>query len=314
MRRRALLSGGSIDYSNCFAMVVTTGGNITWTGSTTSNTLSYSKDNGKTWATANSGTSISVAAGDKVLWKGTPTPNYNGIGTFSGNTNVRYSVEGNVMSLLFGDDFKNQTSLSGKDYTLYNLFENNKNVTSAKNLLLPATTLANYCYQYMFYGCTNLTTAPDLPATTLANYCYSRMFVGCSSLTTAPELPATTLVGYCYGNMFNDCTSLTTAPELPATTLAGGCYGSMFSGCTSLTTAPELPATTLVGYCYDSMFRGCTSLNYIRCMATKISARSCLNNWVQNVAASGTFVKASGMTSWPTGISGIPSGWTVEDA
>ena len=34
----------------------------------------------------------------------------------------------------------------------------------------------------MFYGCTNLTTAPQLPATTLAEYCYDYMFYGCSKL------------------------------------------------------------------------------------------------------------------------------------
>jgi hypothetical protein len=60
----------------------------------------------------------------------------------------------------------------------------------------------------MFYGCTSLTTAPELPATTLASYCYQSMFLGCISLTTAPELPATTLRSGCYRNMFDNCTSL----------------------------------------------------------------------------------------------------------
>ena len=77
---------------------------------------------------------------------------------------------------------------------------------------------------------------------TLANYCYNNLFNGCTSLTTAPELPATTLANYCYASMFMGCSSLTTAPELPSTTLAEGCYSSMFYGCSSLTTAPALPA------------------------------------------------------------------------
>ena len=68
--------------------------------------------------------------------------------------------------------------------------------------------MANYCYSYMFYGCTSLTTAPSLPATTLANYCYDYMFGGCTSLTTAPSLPATTLAIYCYYSMFRGCTSI----------------------------------------------------------------------------------------------------------
>ena len=120
--------------------------------------------------------------------------------------------------------------------------------------------VTDYCYYYMFYGCTSLTTAPSLPATTLANRCYYQMFGECTSLTTAPALPATTLAGYCYYGMFYRCTSLTTAPALPATTLASECYENMFSGCTSLTTAPALPATTLADQCYYYMFSGCTNL------------------------------------------------------
>ena len=178
---------------------------------------------------------------------------------------------------------------------------------------LPATTLADYCYATMFFGCTSLATAPELPATTLAKSCYSNMFVGCTSLTTAPELPATTLADYCYNSMFSGCTSLTTAPELPVTTLAERCYSSMFRDCTSLTTAPELPATTLTDFCYDGMFYGCTSLASVKCLASAVSPSSAVNTWLRNVSATGTFTKAAGV-SWPTGSSGIPSGWTVQTA
>jgi hypothetical protein len=217
---------------------------------------------------------------------------------------------------------------------------------------LPATTLAEYCYESMFYGtnvlpdCSNIdftsvlkgglqglfagTKVTDndlmnilpknnegkycLPATTLEIYCYDSMFYGCTSLTEAPELPATTLAIYCYSYMFSGCTSLITAPELPATTLASNCYEDMFRGCTGLTTAPELPATTLANYCYNAMFNGCSKLNYIKMLATDISASYCLNYWVNGVASSGTFIKHPQMTSLPSGTSGIPNGWTVENA
>jgi hypothetical protein len=87
----------------------------------------------------------------------------------------------------------------------------------------------------------------------------------------------------------------------------------MFQGCTSLTTAPSLHATTLANYCYSNMFNGCTSLNSIKCLATDISADECTEDWVYGVSASGTFTKAESMSSWTTGINGIPSGWTVQD-
>ena len=177
----------------------------------------------------------------------------------------------------------------------------------------------------MFYGCTSLTTAPALPATTLTPGCYILMFRGCTSLTTAPELPATTLASDCYSMMFYDCTSLTKAPELPATTLAGYCYYCMFKGCTSLTKAPELPAKTLVSNCYSQMFGDCTNLSYVKCLATNITedrteAKKYISSWLYNVASTGTFVKAAGVT-WPIGnarttttnkgIGGIPKNWTI---
>ena len=197
------------------------------------------------------------------------------------------------------------------DYCYNNMFYGCSRLTTAPEL--PATTLAINCYEGMFYGCTSLTTAPTLPATTLEGGCYVNMFKDCSSLTTAPELPATTLAFMCYENMFSGCRSLTTAPELPATTLERACYKHMFNGCSSLTTAPALPATTLTIWCYRNMFYGCSNLNYIKCLATNISASKCTDNWVSGVASIGTFVKATNMTGWTTGVNGIPSGWTVED-
>ena len=194
---------------------------------------------------------------------------------------------GNVMSLIYGDNFVNQTDLTGINNAFYRLFYQNTKLISAENLILPAITLSEYCYNQMFQGCT--------------------------SLTTAPELPATTLASYCYANMFRSCTSLTTAPELHATTMQDWCYGWMFGNCTSLRTAPELPATTLVTYCYTNMFNNCSSLDYVKCLATNISASNCVKGWLTGAASSGTFVKAASMSSWPRSSSGIPSGWTLQD-
>lgn len=148
------------------------------------------------------------------------------------------------------------------------------------------------------------------------NYAFFKLFYGCSNIVNVSSnfLPATTLEGGCYLGMFLNCTSLTSAPALPATSLKNYCYGGMFNGCTSLTAAPVLPSTILKNYCYQSMFLRCTKLNYIKCLATDISASNCTNNWVSGVASTGTFVKPSSMTSWTTGVRGIPTGWTVQDA
>ena len=292
-----------VDYTTEYLTFnITSNGNINVPTGTT-----YSI-NGAEWE--NTGTTITVNSGETIRFKGNNST-YNS-NTFEGST-AGFEIEGNIMSLINSTDFATLTTLES-NFTFNNLFKGCTGLASAENLILPATTLTSFCYRCMFQNCTSLATAPKLPAMTLVESCYSFMFDGCSSLTTAPALPATTLANDCYSNMFQGCSSLTTAPELPATTLVDGCYKNMFGGCTSLTTAPELPATTLTNSCYDSMFQGCTSLNYIKCLATDISAISCINIWVYGVASTGTFVKAAGMTSWPIGMNGIPGGWTVQDA
>ena len=121
------------------------------------------------------------------------------------------------------------------------------------------------------------------------------------------------LTDYAFCYLFSDNKSLTTAPELPATTLVSLCYNSMFRFCINLTTAPKLPATTLTSNCYRDMFNGCNQLNKITMLASNISVSNSLLNWVQGVAATGTFIKNPAMTTLPTGNNGIPSGWTVQD-
>lgn len=276
--------------------------------------ISYSIDNGTTWTTMTTSETEqsfgNLNAGDKILLKGENAAygnNYNQ-NRFGGTANVK--IYGNIMSLVYGDNFVGQTTLN-TGYNFNYLFSQ-ANVVNAENLILPATTLTTNCYRSMFEGCTSLTTAPKLPATTLADQCYTGMFKGCTSLVTAPDLPATTLEYYCYSNMFRGCTSMASAPSvLPATTLAEGCYSYMFNSCTSLTRAPELPAETLVKSCYQYMFEYCSSLSYIKCLATVTAASSCLAYWVSGVASSGTFVKAANMENWKTGQHGIPEGWTV---
>ena len=189
------------------------------------------------------------------------------------------------------------------------MFSNCTSLASAPQL--PATILADDCYSGMFSECTSLTSTPELPATVAKESCYSFMFSGCTGLTSASAILATTLAKQCYLAMFDGCSNLVTPPALPATELKESCYRQMFSQCKSLTTAPELPATKLVEGCYYNMFWGCSSLNSVTCHATDISAEECVNYWLSDVAASGTFNKPSTMTSWTTGSDGIPTGWTV---
>lgn len=282
------------------------------------NNETYYSTDGKNWTKGNS---VNVSVGDKVMWKGEMTPleqdHSGGIGTFGSGedadpsvTTILFKAYGNVMSLLYGDNFINNNTLIGT-YTFNCLFRKT-NVTETHNLILPATTLVGRCYWKMFYQCSEMVSMPNLPATTLAENCYCMIVCNCTKLTDniPSELPVTTLADYCYVNMFYGCTSLVVAPKLPATTLSLNCYASMFQGCSNLEVAPELPAPVLTNNCYWHMFDGCGKLNFIKCLATNKSASNCCASWVKNVASTGTFIKTNN-TTWSAGVSGIPSGWQV---
>ena len=214
------------DYSQDYLTFdVITNGTILWKQvGDVSRTITYSKDNGTTWTEINAttaGTAINVTVGDKILFKGTnqsyavDRSNYSG---FDGGT-ATYNIQGNIMSLVYGDNFVGKTTMSGT-YNFCSLFKQSMAV-SAENLILPATSLTNHCYRAMFSKAHNLTVAPALPATTLGEYCYYYMFEECA-ISSAPELRASTLVSNCYGNMFTGCRSLNYIKCL-ATTIPANC-------------------------------------------------------------------------------------------
>ena len=203
---------------------VRTAGKIYWraNGGLTRN-IEYSLNDG-TWTTITSASTpptITVSANDVVRFRGSNTSygtskdKYSGFGQGQAGTDgqstydteaAEVDIEGNIMSLIYGDNFVGQTTFNGGTYNFCSLFKKLK-VVSAENLVLPALTLREYCYRAMFSWCTYLTNAPQLPATTLAKGVYWYMFERCA-ITTAPDLLAETLVAECYGNMFVNCSSL----------------------------------------------------------------------------------------------------------
>ncbi len=304
----------------------------------------YCVDYSNDWKTLERNTpTIVVNTGQRLSFRGDLNPVIGeGIGTFS--ISKKCSLCGNIMSLLYKDSFTDKKDLTGKDYAFYKLFYNCSTIINSFELQLPAEILSPLCYHSFFCGCYNLKTAPELPAMTLANDCYRGMFYDCKALLEAPELPATDLVDNCYWYMFYYCSSLTTTPKLHSTNLAPYCYHGMFYDCKNLRNITELPATTLKEGCYRSMFIGCrnflkapelparklekecyynlfysnegspSSLNYIKMLATDISAENCLRKWVYRVqTTSGTFVKHKDMNDLPRGEYGIPLGWTIEN-
>lgn len=167
----------------------------------------------------------------------------------------------------------------------------------------------------MFLRCTELTTAPSiLKPTTLTPDCYNAMFGHCEKLTTAPKIMATTYDANSCVKMFGNCYALTNAPDLEATTLGYNSCWMMFQHCNLLQKAPYLPATTLPQGCYKQMFEDCSALNEVKIAydGDLPASNNATNEWLKNVAATGTIYYNGSSTTPSLDGSGIPYGWTIQ--
>lgn len=152
----------------------------------------------------------------------------------------------------------------------------------------------------------------DLLTGSTANYAFAYLFMGLKILNAENlVLPCTSVGMGAYLYIFSSCELMVKGPkELPATSIGNNAYQNMFYNCRVLIKSPTIYVGTLSNYSLSYMFSDCRSLQYIKCLATDISATDCTKEWVYDVSATGTFVKAVG-TTWTTGINGIPNGWTV---
>lgn len=253
-----------------------------------------------------------ILSGGNIYWKYT---SYND----SGARTIQYSKNGGewtsitaakddsvYISTVSGDilQFKSDNGSTSDNSSVYNYFANDANV--------------RFNMQGNVYSL--LSSSAYTSITSIGNFCLMYVFQGIGVVNAENlKLPATTLATCAYAGMFRNCNNLITAPELPATTLGIQCYIGMFSQCKNLTKAPDLLYTGAVpGAAYYNMFSDCKKLNYVKCLATDVSADAwgskATGNWLYKVASTGTFVKHPDMNDWETGGNGIPTNWTVIDA
>lgn len=180
-------------------------------------------------------------------------------------------------------------------------------------------------FAYMFMDCTLLTEIPTFVITTqkAGSGCYCGMFQNCKALTSIPSELTSNLTSFngwqTYMDMFNGCTNLTgklPAGLLPAETATSYCYQRMFkdTGITGMEDGSMALKTFAGSGCCSYMFAGCKNLASVYCVATNPST-SYTNEWLKgagiDVQGEKTFTQKTGVT-WPSGVSGIPEGWTAE--
>lgn len=205
---------------------------------------------------------------------------------------------------------------------------NNSTVMETMNYIFSGctalTTASNFTTKgsamYAFHNCTSLTNLPTISNTTTN---LNSAFYNCSSLTSLPDVPSsvTTLDYAFYGcssvvnpptissnanwtRTFQNCSSLMSTPSFPSNLHS---LSYCFSGCTNLTTIQNLPnSITNMNYA----FSGCTSLSSIPQLPSSITNlaytfNNCIGLTNQNIYIPTTILSISGMLNGCSNYSGI---------
>lgn len=116
---------------------------------------------------------------------------------------------------------------------------------------------------------------------------------------------------YCFRYLFYQANVIDISNlEFPWSSLSAYCFIRLFQGCSALEKGPTLKHVNLASRCYQWMFINCTNLSSITCLQKNPDNN--FNNWLSGVAATGVFIKDKD-TTWPSGATGIPSGWTIKN-
>lgn len=298
--------GGSVvhDYSKDYFTIESLVNNNTITAvknsSSKSPVIYYSLDDGVTWnnQTLSGGTITfgTIDEGEKIIFKcniDAWASDWNKYNRFNGSGN--FKTYGNIMSLLNGDDFINNSEFSsGSSFNLTGLFYGTTTIINANDLVLPATTLCVSSYNGMFRACTNLVYGPkSLPALDIPKDGYSSMFEGCVKLIEAPEILATSVSGdTALNRMF--------------------CMNRNSKVTAVMTKGPVLRITNPLAHnnVYQQLFCGNGNLTEVTILvqATNIT----FSNWL-NYTNTGGVIKTLSGTTFSSGVSGLPSGWTTQE-
>lgn len=260
--------------------------------------LEYSLDNGQTWTSVTingAKTFATINTGDTILFRGNNAKLATAWDTYNKfNTTKQFKVYGNAMSLLNGNNFVSNSTFDSGGYNLCGLFYGVTTLVDASNLILPATTLYTSCYNGMFRGCTNLEYGPKLlPSLNVPADGYSSMFEGCVKLIEAPEILATSVSG---NTALNRMFCMNRNSKVTAT----------------MTKGPVLRITNPSAYSntYQQLFCGNGNLTEVTILvqATNLT----FSNWL-NYTNTGGVIKTLSGTTFSSGVSGLPSGWTTQE-
>lgn len=210
--------------------------------------------------------------------------------TESGTTRTQTLAAGQVMHVRNASPTPTTFSTSSSDYYKFSASANYNAGGKLSSLL-----------------CADASQVSNYPA-----YSFNNLFSNDSNLLSTPIINVASVDGSALFRTFRHCTSLALVRQFKIGSINGfaGCRG-IFQGCTALEDVTlETPIVGQSGL--REAFGGCSSLKSITASFVDITASQALSGWVSGVAATGDFYCPQVLTI-PTGVDGIPTGWTRHD-
>ena len=171
--------------------------------------IQYSKNGGDKVSITSTlaGVPIECETGDKIaIYHSTPGTNFH-YNCFSGDTNAKFCVYGNLKSLIYGENFKTGTAGWAANYKFYGLFRDCSSLTTHqhKQLVIACHSASTYAMQLMFAGTgieNGYNFIIDANSVYLSTSYLQNTFSYCYHLKALPQLHVVSGAGSVYSNIF----------------------------------------------------------------------------------------------------------------
>ena len=228
--------------------------NKLWNG-----TIEYNNGNGNGWTTWDGSeiSSSNIDGRQRIYFRGSNNTYIMGSNGSRDNawkiTGSNVECNGNLWNILDYNTVKQDKIPTHASRCFYHMFDSCEALIKVPALGTkftgPVTSdhtfeAPEYCYAYMFYGCSNILEPAELISHKMGSYCYLAMYQNCVKLTRSANLdfpkPRTLPdAEYCYSNMFYGCSSLEEVKNLGRQT-GVYLYYRTFSHCNSIRTIPDI--------------------------------------------------------------------------
>lgn len=316
--------GGGLDYLTFTALEA--GSTVTFASDrTTTDTVSYSTDNGTTWSDGKGVTVTLANVGDSVKYKGT-TKQANSRPTMAAvSMTGQLAASGSLMSMMNENP---DAITNSRVWNFHSYFMDCLSLKDITNLKIPVTSVTlgdsnyygDYFQTFMHTGITSIP-ADLFPRKSNWGYvgvgAFRYMFTNCRKLTTVADTFFPANISYRESsceNMFKGCIRLTSIYIPKTTSILGNAFGSFCEGCRRLASvvideSDNEPASNS----FVNAFAGCISLDDVtNKMQVSSTSHAGFNSYLDGTQRYGSFTKLND-EAFSSGFSGQPSDWTVTE-